>query len=36
MAELGRVWDELGGATAACIVLTGTGDRAFCAGPTSA
>ena len=32
MAELGRVWDELGRGDCRCIVLTGAGDRAFCAG----
>ena len=32
MAELGRVWDELGRSDCRCIVLTGAGDRAFCAG----
>ena len=32
MAELGRVWDELERSDCRCIVLTGAGDRAFCAG----
>ena len=32
MAELGRVWDELARSDCRCIVLTGAGDRAFCAG----
>ena len=32
MAELGRVWDELERGDCRCIVLTGAGDRAFCAG----
>src|SRR5262245_44478746 len=32
MAELGRVWDELERGDCRCIVLTGAGPRAFCAG----
>jgi enoyl-CoA hydratase/carnithine racemase len=32
MAELGRVWDELERGDCRCIVLTGAGERAFCAG----
>src|SRR5882724_1838921 len=32
MAELGRVWDELARGDCRCIVLTGAGERAFCAG----
>jgi len=32
MAELGRVWDELERSDCRCIVLTGAGERAFCAG----
>ena len=33
MAELGRLWDELDADEACrCIVLTGAGERAFCAG----
>jgi len=32
MADLGRLWDELGRDDCRCIVLTGAGDRAFTAG----
>jgi enoyl-CoA hydratase/carnithine racemase len=32
MAELARRWDELEAGSCRCIVLTGAGDRAFCAG----
>ena len=32
MAELGRLWDELERGDCRCIVLTGAGERAFCAG----
>jgi enoyl-CoA hydratase/carnithine racemase len=32
MADLGRLWDELDRGACRCIVLTGAGDRAFCAG----
>jgi enoyl-CoA hydratase/carnithine racemase len=32
MAELGRLWDELDRGSCRCIVLTGAGDRALCAG----
>ena len=32
MADLGRVWDELERGPCRCIVLTGAGTRAFCAG----
>ena len=32
MADLGRVWDELERGSCRAIVLTGAGDRAFCAG----
>jgi enoyl-CoA hydratase/carnithine racemase len=32
MADLGRLWDELDRSACRCIVLTGAGDRAFCAG----
>ena len=32
MADLGRVWDELERGPCRCIVLTGAGPRAFCAG----
>jgi enoyl-CoA hydratase/carnithine racemase len=32
MADLGRIWDELERGPCRCIVLTGAGARAFCAG----
>jgi enoyl-CoA hydratase/carnithine racemase len=32
MAELARRWDELEAGSCRCIVLTGAGERAFCAG----
>jgi len=32
MADLGRLWDELERDDSRCIVLTGAGERAFCAG----
>jgi enoyl-CoA hydratase/carnithine racemase len=32
MAELARRWDELDAGSCRCIVLTGAGERAFCAG----
>jgi enoyl-CoA hydratase/carnithine racemase len=32
MADLGRLWDELERSDCRCIVLTGAGDKAFCAG----
>jgi enoyl-CoA hydratase/carnithine racemase len=32
MADLGRLWDELERDDTRCIVLTGAGERAFCAG----
>jgi enoyl-CoA hydratase/carnithine racemase len=32
MAELAALWDDLESAPYRCIVLTGAGDRAFCAG----
>lgn len=32
MADLARLWDELERAACRCIVLTGAGTRAFCAG----
>src|SRR5919199_704474 len=32
MVELGRLWDELERGPSRCIVLTGAGTRAFCAG----
>jgi enoyl-CoA hydratase/carnithine racemase len=32
MADLARLWDELERGPCRCIVLTGAGDRAFCAG----
>ena len=32
LAELGRLWDELERGDCRCIVLTGAGERAFCAG----
>ncbi len=32
MVELGRLWDELERGPCRCIVLTGAGTRAFCAG----
>jgi enoyl-CoA hydratase/carnithine racemase len=32
MAELARQWDELEAGSCRCIVLTGAGERAFCAG----
>jgi enoyl-CoA hydratase/carnithine racemase len=32
MADLGRLWGELDRGSCRCIVLTGAGDRAFCAG----
>jgi len=32
MAELASIWDELERSSCRCVVLTGAGDRAFCAG----
>jgi enoyl-CoA hydratase/carnithine racemase len=32
MADLARLWDELERGLCRCVVLTGAGDRAFCAG----
>ncbi len=32
MADLGKLWDDLDADETRCIVLTGAGDRAFCAG----
>lgn len=32
MAELASIWDELECSSCRCVVLTGAGDRAFCAG----
>jgi E-phenylitaconyl-CoA hydratase len=32
MAELGRLWDDLERSDCRCVVLTGAGERAFCAG----
>jgi enoyl-CoA hydratase len=32
LADLGRLWDELERGACRCIVLTGAGERAFCAG----
>jgi enoyl-CoA hydratase len=32
MAELAELWDELDASACRCIILTGAGDRAFCAG----
>jgi enoyl-CoA hydratase/carnithine racemase len=32
MAELARRWDELEAGSCRCVVLTGAGERAFCAG----
>ncbi|ETW95944.1 MAG: enoyl-CoA hydratase [Candidatus Entotheonella factor] len=32
MAELAGLWDQLEASTCRCIILTGAGDRAFCAG----
>jgi enoyl-CoA hydratase/carnithine racemase len=32
LADLGRIWDELERGDCRCIVLTGGGERAFCAG----
>ena len=32
MADLGRIWDELERSRCRCVVLTGAGVRAFCAG----
>jgi enoyl-CoA hydratase/carnithine racemase len=32
MADLARIWDELERAECRCIILTGAGPRAFCAG----
>jgi enoyl-CoA hydratase/carnithine racemase len=32
MADLGRLWDELGRDDTRCIVVTGAGERAFSAG----
>ncbi len=32
MAELAALWDELDRSECRCVVLTGAGDRAFCAG----
>ena len=32
MADLAALWDELEGSDCRCIVLTGAGDKAFCAG----
>src|SRR5437879_6652437 len=32
MTDLARLWDELERGTCRCVVLTGAGERAFCAG----
>lgn len=32
LAELGRIWEDLERAAYRCLVLTGAGDKAFCAG----
>ncbi len=32
MAELAALWDRLDASDCRCIILTGAGDRAFCAG----
>ena len=32
MADLGALWDQLEASSCRCIILTGAGDRAFCAG----
>ena len=32
MAELASIWDELERSSCRCVVLTGAGDKAFCAG----
>ena len=32
MADLARLWDELDRGDCRCVVLTGAGTRAFCAG----
>ncbi|PYO06862.1 MAG: enoyl-CoA hydratase, partial [Candidatus Rokuibacteriota bacterium] len=32
MADLARLWDELDRGSCRCVVLTGAGTRAFCAG----
>ena len=32
MQELGKLWDELEEDDTRCIIITGTGERAFCAG----